>query len=218
MSTYCRHYKPILDRATAALGFVVLFPLLAAVSVLVLLRHGRPVMFRQVRPGLHEKPFTLFKFRTMTAKLGPDGSLLPDKERLTKLGTFLRRTSLDELPELWNVLKGDMSLVGPRPLLQEYLPFYTEEERKRFDVLPGITGWAQIRGRNALPWDERLACDAWYVEHQSLSLDMRILWLTFGKVLRREGIREDSNLAEDRRGSRQRMGADPQGDAGGESV
>ena len=151
-------------------------------------RIGAPVFFRQQRPGLHGQPFQMVKFRTMTDARGPDGALLPDAERLTPFGRFLRSASLDELPELWNVLRGDMSLVGPRPLLMEYLPLYTPEQARRHAVRPGITGWAQVNGRNALSWEEKFALDVWYVDHQSLALDIRILWLTARKVLAREGI------------------------------
>lgn len=149
---------------------------------------GSPVFFRQTRPGLRGEPFVMVKFRTMTDARGADGALLPDAERLTAFGRFLRATSLDELPELWNVVKGDMSLVGPRPLLMEYLPLYSPEQARRHEVRPGVTGWAQVNGRNALSWDEKFALDVWYVDHRSLWLDIRILWLTVRKVLVREGI------------------------------
>jgi lipopolysaccharide/colanic/teichoic acid biosynthesis glycosyltransferase len=149
---------------------------------------GSPVFFRQVRPGLRGVPFCMVKFRTMIDARGPDGELLPDAQRLPAFGAFLRASSLDELPELWNVLKGDMSLVGPRPLLMEYLPLYSPEQARRHDVRPGITGWAQINGRNALDWEQKFALDNWYVEHHSLPLDIRILWLTVRKVILREGI------------------------------
>lgn len=149
---------------------------------------GSPVFFRQVRPGLHGRPFEMVKFRTMTDARGPDGALLPDSVRLTSFGRFLRATSLDELPELWNVIKGDMSLVGPRPLLVEYLPLYSPEQARRHEVRPGITGWAQVNGRNALSWDDKFKLDVWYVDHRSLRLDIQILWLTVKKVLVREGI------------------------------
>lgn len=149
---------------------------------------GNPVFFRQTRPGLHGKPFNMLKFRTMTDARGVDGALLPDAVRLTPFGRFLRATSLDELPELWNVLKGDMSLVGPRPLLMEYLPLYSPEQARRHQVRPGITGWAQVNGRNALSWEDKFALDVWYVDHRTLLLDLKILWLTVRKVLVREGI------------------------------
>ncbi|WP_024813016.1 sugar transferase [Acidovorax sp. JHL-3] len=149
---------------------------------------GSPVFFRQTRPGLHGRPFEMVKFRTMTDARGDDGNLLSDAERLTAFGRFLRATSLDELPELWNVLRGDMSLVGPRPLLMEYLPLYSPEQARRHEVRPGITGWAQVNGRNALSWDDKFKLDVWYVDHRSLWLDVKILWLTVKKVLVREGI------------------------------
>lgn len=161
---------------------------LLLLSVLVRISFGSPVLFRQVRPGLHGRPFMMVKFRTMTDERGTDGELLPDAQRLTVFGRFLRATSLDELPELWNVLSGEMSLVGPRPLLMEYLPLYSPEQARRHEVRPGITGWAQVNGRNALSWEERFKLDVWYVEHRSLWLDLRILWLTVRKVIVREGI------------------------------
>lgn len=152
---------------------------------------GSPVFFRQRRPGLDGRLFELVKFRTMTDDRNENGELLPDGDRLTGVGRFLRATSLDELPELWNVLKGDMSLVGPRPLLPDYLEYYTDEEAVRHTVRPGITGWAQVNGRNAIEWDAKLALDRFYVEHRSLGLDVKILWMTVGKVLRRDGISSD---------------------------
>lgn len=163
-------------------------PLFLTVYMLVWFRMGQPVFFRQVRPGLNGKPFTILKFRTMTNERGIDGNLKPDHERLTGLGRFLRKTSLDELPTLINVLKGDMSLVGPRPLLMEYLPLYNEEQRKRHLVKPGITGWAQINGRNQTRWEERFELDVWYVENQNLLLDLKILFLTILQVFRQDGI------------------------------
>jgi len=149
---------------------------------------GSPVLFRQVRPGMNSKPFEMIKFRTMTDQVGSDGCLLPDAERLTLFGHWLRATSLDELPELWNVLKGDMSLVGPRPLLMEYLPRYSREQARRHEVRPGVTGWAQVNGRNTLSWEDKFKLDVWYVDHQSLWLDIKILWMTLKKVIVREGI------------------------------
>lgn len=149
---------------------------------------GSPVFFRQVRPGLHGRPFQMVKFRTMTDARASDGQLLPDAERLTAFGRFLRSSSLDELPELWNVFKGDMSLIGPRPLLMDYLPLYTAEQFRRHEVHPGITGWAQVNGRNTLSWDEKFKLDVWYVDNRTLWLDIRILWLTVRKVLVRDGI------------------------------
>lgn len=149
---------------------------------------GHPVLFEQIRPGLHGRPFRMIKFRTMLDAADVDGNLLSDSERLTALGRFLRANSLDELPELWNVLKGDMSLVGPRPLLMEYLPLYSAMQARRHEVRPGVTGWAQINGRNGISWDNKFALDLWYVDNQSLWLDMKILWKTVAKVARREGI------------------------------
>jgi sugar transferase EpsL len=167
---------------------MMLSPLLAAGALLVLLRLGRPVLFVQERPGLEGRPFRLYKFRTMTDARHPDGSLLPDAERLSPFGRRLRGWSLDELPELWNVLRGDMSLVGPRPLLPRYLDRYRPDQARRHDVKPGITGWAQVNGRNATSWEERLALDGWYVDHWSLRLDLRILAQTVSRVLTRQGI------------------------------
>jgi lipopolysaccharide/colanic/teichoic acid biosynthesis glycosyltransferase len=180
--------KRIFDLTLASLGLLVLAIPMALLALLVRLKLGTPVLFRQVRPGLHGKPFMMLKFRTMTDARGLDGALLPDAERLTPFGRWLRATSLDELPELWNVLKGDMSLVGPRPLLMEYLPLYTPEQARRHEVRPGITGWAQVNGRNALSWEEKFKLDVWYVDNRSLWLDIKILWLTVRKVFAREGI------------------------------
>ena len=188
--------KRVLDLIIILPACVVLLPLTAMIAMLVRLRLGTPVLFRQRRPGKDEKPFTLFKFRTMTDARNERGELLPDGERLTRLGRFLRETSLDELPELFNILRGDLSLVGPRPLLLQYLPYFTVRERLRHAVPPGLTGWAQINGRNYLPWDERLALDVWYVENWSIALDLRILALTVWKVLRREGVAADTDTAE----------------------
>jgi lipopolysaccharide/colanic/teichoic acid biosynthesis glycosyltransferase len=180
--------KRVFDLAITLPGLILISPVMLVVAALVRWKHGSPVLFAQVRPGYRGELFTLRKFRTMTDDRDPQGNLLPDAERLTPLGRFLRATSLDELPELINVLRGEMSLVGPRPLLVEYLDRYTAEQARRHDVLPGITGWAQINGRNALTWEEKFRLDVWYVDHWSLKLDIKILWLTFVKVLRREGI------------------------------
>ena len=177
-----------MDILVAIVALMLLAPPLLLLSVLVRIRFGSPVLFRQVRPGLHGRPFMMVKFRTMTDVRGADGELLPDDKRLTPFGRFLRASSLDELPELWNVLRGEMSLVGPRPLLMDYLPLYTHEQARRHEVRPGITGWAQVNGRNAVSWDERFKLDVWYVDHRSLCLDLRILWLTVRKVIVREGI------------------------------
>jgi lipopolysaccharide/colanic/teichoic acid biosynthesis glycosyltransferase len=180
--------KRLLDIVVAGFALLVLSPLIAWVAWRVRQGMGSPVLFMQLRPGLGGRPFRMFKFRTMRDATGPDGAALPDAERLTPLGHWLRATSLDELPELWNVLKGDMSLVGPRPLLMEYLPLYSPRQARRHEVRPGLTGWAQINGRNATTWEERLEHDAWYVENRSLALDLRILLKTIAKVLKREGI------------------------------
>ena len=180
--------KRFFDLVLACLGLLLLsIPLLFLIWK-IRRKLGSPVFFRQTRPGRHGKPFEMVKFRTMTNACGPDGQLLPDGLRLPPFGRFLRAASLDELPELWNVLKGDMSLVGPRPLLVEYLPLYSAEQSRRHEVRPGITGWAQVNGRNALSWDEKFKLDVWYVDHRSLWLDIKILWLTVRKVLVREGI------------------------------
>lgn len=180
--------KRALDVLGAALGLIVFFPILIAISLIVWHGMGSPVFFWQTRPGRHGKPFQMVKFRTMRAAIDADGRQLPDSERLTKLGRFLRSSSLDELPELWNVLKGEMSLVGPRPLLMEYLPLYSREQARRHEVRPGITGWAQVNGRNAISWHEKFELDVWYVDNRSLWLDLKIVWLTMRKVVKREGI------------------------------
>lgn len=181
-------FKRPLDLLVAAAALLLLAPLMGLIALAVRLRLGAPVLFRQQRPGLHGAPFTMLKFRTMTDACDADGKPLPDGERLTRLGRILRATSLDELPELVNVLRGEMSIVGPRPLLMAYLPRYNEQQVRRHEVRPGITGWAQVNGRNALSWDEKFALDVWYVDHMSLALDLRIAALTVWKVLRREGI------------------------------
>lgn len=180
--------KRLFDLTAAAVALLLLCLPLLALTLLVRRKLGRPAFFRQVRPGLHGKPFEMVKFRTMTDARGPDGALLPDADRLTPFGRFLRASSLDELPELWNVLKGDMSLVGPRPLLMEYLPLYSPTQARRHEARPGITGWAQVNGRNAIGWDDKFRLDVWYVDHRSLWLDIKILWLTVKKVLVRDGI------------------------------
>lgn len=181
--------------AKRALDFVLVvcllsltIPVLVSCAFLVWLRHGAPVFFRQMRPGLDERPFEMIKFRTMRDAVDAHGRPLPDSERLTSFGRFLRRTSLDELPELWNVLKGEMSLVGPRPLLMQYLDRYDATQRRRHEVKPGITGWAQIHGRNRLSWEEKFRLDIWYVDNRSFLLDLRILWQTVRVVFRRDGI------------------------------
>ncbi len=201
---YSKKLKRSFDVVLSIIVLIILSPLIIALWLAVRMMHGSPAIFCQNRPGYRTCPFKIYKFRTMTDRRDANGLLLPDGERLTSLGKFLRRSSLDELPELFNVLKGDMSLVGPRPLLMEYLPFYSAEENRRHDVRPGITGWAQIHGRNHLPWDERLALDVWYVDHRNFLLDLRILWRTCWLVMRSEGVAVDpdtveTNLHEERR-------------------
>ena len=182
--------KRFFDLLLTIPGMMLISPLLAAAALLLLISEGRPVLFGQLRGGLHGKVFKVYKFRTMREAHDAQGRLLPDEKRLTALGKFLRATSIDELPELFNILRGEMSLVGPRPLMAKYLERYTPEQMRRHDVLPGITGWAQINGRNALTWEERFQLDVWYVDHWSLWLDIKILALTFAKVVKREGISE----------------------------
>lgn len=180
--------KRLMDITVAAVGLVVLAPVLLVVALFVRADVGSPVLFRQVRPGLNGNPFRMIKLRTMRDAYDASGNPLSDADRLTRFGRFLRATSLDELPELWNVLKGDMSLVGPRPLLMEYLPRYSAEQYRRHEMRPGITGWAQVNGRNALGWPEKLALDVWYVDHQTFWLDLKILVMTGLKVVLRDGI------------------------------
>jgi len=210
------------DLAVLALLAPIAVPVVAVVALAVLIMLGRPVFFVQVRPGLHGEPFALVKFRTMHDGRDEHGLVLPDEQRLTRFGRWLRATSLDELPELWNVLCGEMALVGPRPLLLEYLPLYSPEQARRHEVRPGITGWAQINGRNALSWEDKFALDVWYVEHRSLRLDLEILLATLLKVLKREGISAadhatmppfagNGDAASARRVEVGRRGADPRG-------
>lgn len=180
--------KRVFDMLVAILALIVVAPILAGVAAAVAYRLGRPVLFRQIRPGLNARPFEMVKFRTMRDAKDRNGKSLPDDQRLAPFGLWLRSVSLDELPELWNVLKGDMSLVGPRPLLVEYLPLYTSEQARRHEVRPGVTGWAQINGRNALSWDEKFSLDVWYVDNRSFWLDLKILFLTVKRVLARDGI------------------------------
>ena len=182
--------KRMFDLLATSIGLIVILPMLLVISLLVRIILGIPIFFRQQRPGYKGKPFTTYKFRTMTNRCGPDGKMLPDAERLNPFGRFLRSTSLDDLPQLLNVLRGEMSLVGPRPLLMQYLNRYTPEQMRRHDVLPGITGWAQIHGRNVLDWDEKFRLDLWYVDHRTFWLDMKILFMTPWKVLKREGINQ----------------------------
>ncbi|HEY8605379.1 sugar transferase [Tsuneonella suprasediminis] len=183
--------KRLLDLLIASAAAIVLLPLIAILALAIRVSLGPPVLFKQARPGLGGKPFMMVKFRTMRNACDPDGKELPDAERLTPFGRFLRSTSLDELPELWNVIVGDMSLVGPRPLLVEYLPRYSPEQARRHEVRPGITGWAQVNGRNALSWNEKFALDVWYVDNHNLILDAKILLLTLSKVIARDGISAD---------------------------
>lgn len=185
--------KRVLDVVVAGVALVVLSPVLAVVAVLVRLRLGSPVLFRQERAGLDGTPFVLTKFRTMTDQRGPDGTLLPDADRLPAFGSFLRSTSLDELPELVHVVRGEMSLVGPRPLPTKYLSRYSTRQARRHEVRPGITGWAQVNGRNAAGWAERLEMDVWYVEHRSFLLDLKVLWRTLQVVASRDGVTEDGS-------------------------
>ncbi len=177
-----------LDILGAGIGLIILSPVLIVTSIMVRRKMGSPVLFRQTRPGRHGRPFEMIKFRTMREAIYADGRLLPDAERLGNLGRFLRSSSLDELPELWNVLKGEMSLVGPRPLLVEYLTLYSDEQARRHEVHPGITGWAQVNGRNAISWEEKFALDVWYVDNRSIWLDLKIIMLTIHKALKREGV------------------------------
>jgi len=185
--------KRALDVAAAFTGLVITAPLILGTAAFVRFRMGSPVLFRQTRPGRAGKPFELLKFRTMTDERDAQGRLLPDEKRLPASGRLLRSLSLDELPQLWNVLCGDMSLVGPRPLLLEYIDLYSPEQSRRHDVLPGITGWSQVNGRNAISWDEKLALDVWYVDHWSLALDAKILLMTLGVVLKRSGVSQGAH-------------------------
>jgi sugar transferase EpsL len=188
LSAYGRWGKRTVDLISLAALLPAVLPLILLIAAAVRLTLGSPVLFRQVRPGLHGKPFCIHKFRTMNDLCDASGELLPDAKRLTRFGQFLRSTSLDELPSLWNVLRGEMSLMGPRPLLAEYVPLYSAEQARRHEVLPGVTGWAQVNGRNALTWDAKLRLDVWYVDNVSLALDLRILACTVWRVIRREGI------------------------------
>ncbi len=185
--------KRAFDVVASCIAIVLLSPLLILVSALVLMLIGRPIFFRQTRPGLNGKPFEMLKFRSMTDAVDVDGNPLSDRERLTKFGMLLRSSSLDEIPELLNVLRGEMSLVGPRPLLMQYLPLYTKEQARRNEVRPGITGWAQINGRNALSWEQKFLLDVWYIDNWSFTLDLRILFATVGKVIKRSGIRQEGD-------------------------
>lgn len=198
--------KRIFDLVLTLPGLVVISPLLGLIALLVRVYHGAPVLFRQVRPGYQNRLFSVVKFRTMSEGRDPQGVLLPDEKRLTSLGRILRATSLDELPELFNVLRGEMSLVGPRPLLEQYLERYSAEQIRRHEVLPGITGWAQVNGRNTITWEDKFSYDVWYVDHWSLWLDIKILVLTFWKVIRREGISQEGHA------TAEEFGGNPRGD------
>ena len=186
--------KRLLDFFASLVGLILLCPLLLLTALLIRIKLGTPVVFRQHRPGLHGRLLSVYKFRTMTDERNADGILLPDEVRLTPFGKLLRKLSIDELPQLINVLKGELSLVGPRPLLMEYLPLYSPEQSRRHDVKPGITGWAQVNGRNALSWEDKFRHDVWYVDHQSFLLDLKILALTFIKVFKREGISQEGQV------------------------
>jgi len=190
--------KRLLDLISSFIGLLFLLPVIVLIVLLVRLKIGSPVLFKQARPGLNEEIFNMYKFRTMTNECDKNGSLLSDEIRLTKFGQFLRSTSLDELPGLWNVLKGDMGLVGPRPLLVEYLPLYSEKQSRRHEVKPGITGWAQVNGRNAISWSEKFELDVWYVDNQSFWLDIKILWMTVKKVIMRDGVSQNNHVTMDK--------------------
>ena len=190
--------RRIFDLIVVSIGLLFLMPLVAIIAVLVRIKLGTPIFFKQARPGLNGEVFNMYKFRTMTVECDKNGVLLSDKDRLTKFGKFLRSTSLDELPGLWCVLKGDMSLVGPRPLLVEYLSLYSEKQSRRHEVKPGITGWAQVNGRNAISWDKKFDLDVWYVDNQSIWMDIKILWMTIKKVIMRDGISQNNHVSMDK--------------------
>ena len=191
---YKLFFKRIIDFIVALIGLTLLSPIFIIVIVILLLSHSGKVFFVQRRPGLNGRIFSIIKFKTMNDKKGPDRQLLPDAERLTPIGRFIRKTSLDEIPQLLNVIWGDMSLVGPRPLLIEYLPLYNAEQNRRHDVRPGITGWAQVSGRNAITWEQKFEYDVWYVDHQSFSLDMKIIRMTIFKTIKSEGISQEGHV------------------------
>ena len=201
---YRRYFKRPIDFVLSLGAIIILSPILLLIALLVRIKLGSPVIFKQQRPGMNEKIFTLYKFRTMTDERDEKGELLPDEMRLTNFGKFLRASSLDELPELYNILKGDMSIVGPRPLLIEYLPLYNAQQRRRHEVKPGLTGWAQVNGRNAIGWEEKFNYDVEYVDNLSFFLDVKIIFLTIMKVLKREGINQEGRATmEPFRGSQQ---------------
>jgi sugar transferase EpsL len=199
-----RFIKDVLDRVLAAIVLAMASPLLALAAVAILVVDGRPVFFRQTRPGYKGKPFVIVKFRTMHSERDDSGTPRSDEVRLTRVGRMLRRLSLDEFPQFWNVLRGDMSIVGPRPLLMEYLQRYTPEQARRHEVKPGITGWAQVNGRNDVSWERKFALDVWYVDHWSVSLDLRILLITLWKVLTREGISQRGHVTTEKFGAPRR--------------
>lgn len=186
--------KRVFDVVVSSIALVFTSPILIGAAVMICQKTGKPILFKQLRPGYNEIPFEVYKFRTMTDKKDVNGKLLPDEDRITKIGTMIRKSSIDELPQLINVLKGDLSLVGPRPLLMEYLPLYNEEQRKRHNIKPGITGWAQINGRNAITWEQKFQLDVWYVENQSFKLDMYILYKTVKNVLKKKDITADNHV------------------------
>jgi len=190
--------KRIFDLIVVSISLPFLLPSVAIIAILIRIRLGSPIFFKQARPGLNGEIFNMYKFRTMTNECDKNGALKPDNLRLTKFGQFLRSTSLDELPGLWSVMKGDMSLAGPRPLLIEYLPLYSKKQSRRHEVKPGITGWAQVNGRNAISWDEKFDLDVWYVDNQSIWLDIKILWLTVKKVIMRDGISQNNHVTMDK--------------------
>lgn len=196
--SYARHGKRAFDLAVAFTMLLLAAPVLATLALLARLFQGRPVLYRQTRPGLHGRPFTIYKFRTMHNRTDANGEPLPDAQRITALGRVMRKTSLDELPELFNVLRGEMSLVGPRPLLMDYLPLYTSEQARRHAVLPGVTGWAQVNGRNAITWEEKFALDLWYVDHPSFAVDLKILAQTVLSVTRCENISQQDHATMER--------------------
>ena len=186
--------KSLGDKILALFLITLLSPFFLLTALLVYFKIGRPILFKQVRPGLNEKLFTIYKFRTMSSEKDRDGELLADEYRLNSIGRFIRKTSLDELPQLFNVLKGEMSFIGPRPLLVEYLPLYNKVQKRRHSVVPGISGWAQVNGRNAISWEQKFEYDIWYVENQSFLLDIKILWMTFLKVIKRSGVSSDTSV------------------------
>ena len=191
---YEKYIKRLLDFTLSFLALIILSPVLLVTALLVRIKLGSPIIFHQERPGKSEKIFRLYKFRSMTDECDENGNLLPDDQRLTRFGQILRSTSLDELPELWNILRGDMSIVGPRPLLVKYLPLYNEEQRHRHDVRPGLTGWAQANGRNAISWEEKFKLDVWYVQHISFWVDLKVIFMTVKKVFCRDGISSETSV------------------------